>query len=122
MIHIITAVGVLMCAAALTGLAVPSSLAALASRVALSRPLRITVVGVRIVFGAIAIIVADQTLYPWPMKIIGVVSIMGGTIAAMIHRDALNRWVEVMKENSAWCRAASLAALVVGVFLIHTSR
>ena len=121
MIHIITAVGVLMCALALAGLAVPAFLTGLASRVAASRPLRITAVTARIVFGAIAILVAEQTLYPWPMKIIGIVSIMAGTIVVMVNRDTLSGWVETIKGNDAWCRALSLAALAMGAFLIHAS-
>lgn len=121
MLHIITAVGVLMCAAALAGLAVPSLLAGLASRVVVSRPMRIAAVTLRIVFGAIVILVADQTLYPWPMKILGVIFIMAGTLVAMIGGNTLEKWVDEMKTNSAWCRVLSLAALAVGAFLVHAS-
>ena len=121
MIHVITAVGVLMSALALVGLAAPAVLTRLASRVAGSRPLRITAVTARIVFGAIAILAAGQTPYPWPMKILGVISIMAGTVVAMINRDTLNAWVETIRGNDAWSRALSLAALAVGAFLIHAS-
>lgn len=121
MIHIITAVGVLMCAAALAGLAAPAFVTGLASRVAGSKPLRIAAVALRILFGAIAILVADQTLYPWPMKILGVVSIMAGTLVAMIGSDTLDKWVEAVGKNSATCRVLSLAALAVGAFLVHAS-
>lgn len=119
--HIITAVGILMCAAALAGLAVPAFNTGLASRVAQSGRLRIAAVAARILFGAIAIIAAEQTLYPWPLKIIGVIAIMGGTVVAMIDRETLNRWIELIKANDTWSRGVSLAALVVGVFLIHAT-
>lgn len=121
MVHIITAVGVLMCVLALVGLAAPAALTGLASRVAGSRPLRIAAVVARILFGAVAILAAEQTLYPWPMKILGVISIMAGTVVAMIDANTLNRWVETISAGSGRARAASLAALVVGAFLVHAS-
>lgn len=121
MIHIITAVGFLMCAAALAGLAVPAFNTGLASRVVQSGPLRIAAVAARILFGAIAILAAEQTLYPWPLKIIGVIAIMGGTVVAMISRETLNRWAALIKDNDAWSRVVSLAALAVGAFLIHAT-
>lgn len=121
MIHTITAVGILMCTLALVGLAAPAAVTGLASRVAGSRPLRIGAVAIRIVFGAIAILAAEQTLYPWTMKILGVIAIMAGTVVAMIDRARLNRWLEAFSGNSARSRAASLAALAVGAFLVHAS-
>lgn len=121
MIHIITAVGILMCAAALAGLAVPAFNTGLASRVVQSGPLRIAAVAARILFGAIAILAAEQTLYPWPLKIIGVIAIMGGTVVAMISRETLNRWAALIKDNDAWSRVVSLVALAVGAFLIHAT-
>lgn len=121
MIHVITAVGILMCALGLTGLAVPSLVAGLASRVARSRSMRIAAVAARILFGAIAILVAEQTLYPWPMKILGVVAIMAGTVVAMLDRATLERWVAAIRDNNRWLRAACLAALAVGAFLVHAS-
>ena len=121
MIHIITAVGVLICAIALVGLATPSSVTALASAVAGSRPLRIAAITARIIAGAILIVAAGQTLYPWPMKILGVLFIMAGTLLAMADRKVLERWTEAFKSNSGAARAASLAALAVGAFLIHAS-
>lgn len=121
MVHIITTVGILMCVLALVGLAAPAAVTGLASRVAGSGPLRIAAVVVRILFGAVAILAAEQTLYPWPMKILGVISIMAGTVVAMIDANTLNRWVETIKSGSGRARAASLAALVVGAFLVHAS-
>lgn len=121
MIHIITAVGVLICAVALVGLAAPSSLMPLASAAAGSRPLRIAAITGRIILGAIVIVAAEQTLYPWPMKILGVLFIMAGTLLAMVNRKVLDRWIEAFKSNSGAARAASLAALAVGAFLIHAS-
>jgi hypothetical protein len=121
MIHIITAVGIVVCALALAGLAAPALLTRIASRVAESKPLRITAVAARIVFGAIAVLVAEQTLYPWPMKILGVIFIMGGTLVAMTSREKLNRWIDEIKSNDAWGRALSAAALAVGGFLVHAS-
>lgn len=121
MIHIITVVGILMGVAALVGLAVPTFVTGLASRAAQSKPLRIAAVVMRIVIGAVAIIVANQTPYPWTMKIIGVVAIMAGTVVAMISRETLSRWIETFRANDMWCRAMSLAALAVGAFLIHAT-
>lgn len=121
MIHIITAVGILMCTLALVGLAAPAAVTGLASRVARSRALRIAAVAVRIIFGAIAILAAEQTLYPWSMKILGVIAITAGTVVAMIDRETLNRWVEAFNGKSGWSRTASLAALAVGAFLVHAS-
>lgn len=110
-----------MCALALAGLAVPSLVAGLASRVAGSRTMRIAAVAARILFGAIAILAAEQTLYPWPMKIIGVIAIMAGTVVAMLDRATLERWVAAIRDNNQWLRAACLAALAVGAFLVHAS-
>lgn len=110
-----------MCAAALVGLAVPAFVTGLASRGAQSKPLRIAAIVARLVIGAVAIIVANQTPYPWTMKIIGVVAIMAGTVVAMISRDTLSRWVKAFRANNMWCRAMSLAALAVGAFLVHAS-
>lgn len=121
MVHIITAVGILMCALALVGLAAPGVITGLASRVAGSRPLRIAAVAARIIFGAVAILAAEQTLYPWPMKILGVISIMAGTVVAMIDANTLSRWVEAISASGARARVPSLAALAVGAFLVHAS-
>lgn len=121
MIHVITAVGILMCGTALVGLAVPAFNPGLASRVAESGPLRIAAVAARILFGAIAILAAEQTLYPWPLKIIGVIAIMGGTVVTMVSRETLNRWAALIKNNDAWSRLVSLAALAVGAFLVHAT-
>ncbi|MDZ7840724.1 MAG: hypothetical protein U5R46_07890 [Gammaproteobacteria bacterium] len=121
MVHIITAVGILMCALALVGLAAPAAVTGLASRVAGSGPLRVAAIAARIIFGAVAILAAEQTLYPWPMKILGVISIMAGTVVGMIDAGTLNRWVEMIKSGSGRARAVSLAALVVGAFLVHAS-
>lgn len=121
MVHIITAVGILMCALALVGLAAPAVVTGLASRVAGSRPLRIAAVAARIIFGAVAILAAEQTLYPWPMKILGVISIMAGTVVAMIDANTLSRWMETISSNGARARVPSLAALAVGAFLVHAS-
>lgn len=121
MVHIITAVGVLMCGAGLAGLVFPAFITETASRVATSRPLRITAIATRILFGAIAILYAEQTLYPWPMKIIGVIAIMGGTVTAMIGGEALGGFLGKIRDDSTWVRAISLAALAAGAFLVHAS-
>jgi hypothetical protein len=121
MIHIITAVGILLCVVAVTGLAAPMVVATLASRVAESGPWRTTAIATRIVFGAVAILAADQTLYPWTLKIIGVISIMAGTVVAMIDSNTLARWVESVNGSSTRIRGICLAALVVGAFLVHAS-
>lgn len=121
MIHIITAVGVLMCIVALAGIAAPSLVAGLASRVAASGPMRIAAVAVRILFGGICILVADQTPYPWTMKILGVVAIMAGTVVAMLDQATLERWLVAVRQNNGRLRAVCLAALAAGAFLIHAS-
>jgi len=121
MIQIVAALGVLMCALGLLGLATPASLVALGSRVVQSRPLRIAAVALRIVLGAILIIAAGQTPYPWPMKILGVIFIMAGTVMSMVNRATLDSLVERIRSNPTWGRGLSLAALAVGAFLAHAA-
>lgn len=119
MLYVVAVFGVLMCAAGVVGLALPASLTGLASRVAASRPLRITVVALRIIFGAIVIIAANATAYPLTMKIIGVVAIMAGTLVGFAGGGAFQRWVDKIKNHHVWTRVMSLAALLFGAFLVH---
>jgi len=121
MIHVVTAVGLLMCAAALIGLTAPARLTGAASRVAASPGLRGAAIALRIVFGGVAIIVADQTPYPWPMKIIGVFAVMAGTLVAMTSRQGIQGFLDTFEKNRAWSAAASLLALALGAFLLHAA-
>jgi len=119
MLYVVAVFGVLMCAAGVVGLVLPASLTRLASRVAASRPLRIMVVALRIIFGAIVIIAANATAYPLTMKIIGVVAIMAGTLVGFAGGEALQRWIDKIKNHHLRARLMSLAALLFGAFLIH---
>jgi len=121
MIHIITAVGVLICALAAAGLTNPAFLTALGARVVRSKGLRTTAVAARIIFGAILILAAEQTAYPWPMKILGVLAIMAGTLVAIVGRATLDRWLAMITASPGLGRLLSLAALLVGAFLVHAS-
>lgn len=118
MTYILAAVGVLLCAAALVGLATPATMSALAGRIAASRALRGTAIAARLVFGAIAIIAANATLYPMVMKILGVLAIMAGTLLAFVHKDTLARWIARLGSGNG-VRAVSLSGLGLGAFLIH---
>lgn len=121
MIHIITAVGVLICALAAAGLANPAFLNGLGARVVRSKGLRTAAVAARIIFGAVLIIAAEQTAYPWPMKFLGVLAIMAGTLVAMVGRATLERWLAGLAASPGAGRLLSLAALLMGALLVHAS-
>lgn len=121
MIHVITLVGILMCLAAVTGLVMPAKLTELASHVAASERLKVAATVSRLVFGGIAILVANATPYPLAMKIIGVIAIMAGTAVSFINTETLTRWVESVHRNPAWTRGMSVASLLLGGFLIHVT-
>jgi len=121
MIHIITIVGILICGAALVGLAAPATLTSMAASVAESERLRVAVTVSRLLFGGIAILAANATHYPLTMKIIGVAAIMAGTALATINRETLKTWMGALSGRAGVSRLMSLLALLFGGFLLHAT-
>jgi len=119
MIHIMTVFSILICLTALAGLVAPSMLTRLAAHIAASERLKVAATVTRLVFGGIAILVSNATLYPLVMKIIGVIAIMAGTATSFVSADARGRWVESIHRNKNWVRGLSLAGLLFGGFLMH---
>lgn len=119
MLYVVAVFGVLMCAAGIVGLVIPASLMAAVSWVVASKPLRITATIMRILFGAILIVAANSTLYPLALKIMGVITIMAGTVGAMTSGETLNRWIEKIGGNDNWTRLMSILSLGLGAFLVH---
>lgn len=121
MVHIITIFGILICLTALAGLAVPAKVTELATLIAASERFKVAATVTRLVFGGIAILASNATLYPLTMKIIGVIAIMAGTAISFIDTATLTRWVDSVYRNNNWTRAVSVVSLLVGGFLIHAS-
>ena len=87
-----------------------------------SRPRFIAAVVLRLLVGALLIIVADSLRFPHVMKIIGVISLVAAVGILIMGRQRLDRLVDWwLGRSDGLVRMSALFAAVFGAFFVYVS-
>lgn len=116
----IVLIGAFIAAVGILGTLFPLGLIRLAE-IAWRAP-RILFVGaaIRLVIGALLIVAAEQSRFPWTFRVLGAITIAAGLALPLVGFDRLQRFIDWWVRRPDWMiRGWAVVAVAFGAFLIY---
>ena len=119
--HLVTVFGVLIVFVGIAGLLSPVRFRAVFQAWP-SQPRFIAAIVLRLLFGALLIIVAESLMFPHAVKIIGVISLLAAVGILIMGRERLDNLVDWwLGRSDVLVRVSALFAAAFGAFFVYVS-
>lgn len=80
-------------------------------------------VGVRLVMGAVFILAAHDTRYPWAVRVFGIIALAAAAGLGVMGPQRLERmvqwWLGLLEDRAVLLRAGMACAVLLGAFFVY---